>query len=152
MHFQKALEIRSQLAEQNPDTYLQDLADSTYELALLEYSQQSWTEARRHYEEAFKIYDRLALQNADRYQPYVARVLNSLGMFNVSQNPPDLDGARLHYMEALAIRRRLAQKDADGRNTAQFGDRGYDTEPVGRRLRAHRGSDGEVPTARNPES
>ena len=110
-HFERALVMRRQLAQQDPDRYLPFLAGSLNNLGTVARQQNRADEARQHFEGALKIYRQLAQQNSDAYLYYLATTLNSLGSLDRQQNRTD--EARWHYEEALKAYRQLAQRDPD---------------------------------------
>ncbi len=110
-HFERALEIRRQLAQQDPDRYLPYLAGSLTNLGTLDRQQNRPDDARQNFEGALKIYRRIAQQNPDAYLYYVAATLTNLGLLDRLQNRPD--DARRNYEEALKVYRQLAQRDPD---------------------------------------
>jgi protein O-mannosyl-transferase len=111
MHFERAMELRQQLAQQDPNRYLPYLAGSLNNLGTVDRQQNRTDEARRHFEGALKIYRQLAQQNPDAYLYYLATTLNTLGLLDRVQKQPD--DARLHYEEALQDYRQLAQRNPD---------------------------------------
>ena len=108
-HFERALVLRRQLAEENP-AYQPDLADTLVNVADHERSQRQIEDARRHYEEALNIQMRLAEQNPDKYLPNLAMTLNDVGILDGIQNR--LEDARRHFEGALAIYYPLAQQNS----------------------------------------
>ena len=110
-HFERAFEMRRQLAQQDPDRYLPYLAGSLNNLGTVDRQQNRADEARQHFEGALKIYRQLAQQNSDAYLYYLASTLNNLGSLDRQQNRTD--DASQHYEEALQAYRQLAQRDPD---------------------------------------
>jgi tetratricopeptide (TPR) repeat protein len=108
-HFERALELRQQLAQQNPRAYMPDMARTLNNLGNLDRLQNRTDEARQHNEGALEIYRQLAEQNPDVYLQYLAATLNNLGSVDRVQNR--MDEARQHYEEALKIDRQLAEQD-----------------------------------------
>jgi tetratricopeptide (TPR) repeat protein len=79
-HFERALELRRQLAQQNPAVYLPDIATTLNNLGNLDRLENQPEEARRHYEEALKIhYGNLLRRILDPFPPDLAVTLNNLG-------------------------------------------------------------------------
>ncbi len=109
--YEEALQIRRELARQNPAAYLPDMANSLINLGNHERAQRRIDEARQHYEEALKIHRQLAGQNPDTYLPYLAMTLNDLGILDGIQKRND--DARRHYEEALKFYQQLAQRNSD---------------------------------------
>jgi tetratricopeptide (TPR) repeat protein len=110
-HFERALEMRRQLAQQDPDKYLPYLAGSLNNLGMVDRHQNRLDEARQHFEGALRLYRRLAQQTPDAYLYYLATTLNNLGLLDRLQNRND--DARQHYEESLKAYRQLAQRDPD---------------------------------------
>ena len=97
-----------QLAQQNPKTYLPELAGALSDLGNVYGRQEQPDEARRHYEEALQDYRQLEQEHPGEYLPFLAAVLSALGQIDQTQNRPD--EARAHYEEALAIYGQLSQE------------------------------------------
>jgi tetratricopeptide (TPR) repeat protein len=76
--FEEALQIYRQLANNNPDVYLPEVARTLTNLAVLDVDQNRRKDARKGLEEALEIYERFAKRNP-RFQPDVARVKLHLG-------------------------------------------------------------------------
>ena len=108
-HFERALELRQPLAQQNPGAYLPDMARTLNNLGNLDRLQNRTDEARQHCERALEIYRKLAQQNPEVYLPYLAATLNNLGNLDRLQNR--MDEARQHYQEGLKINWQLAEHD-----------------------------------------
>jgi tetratricopeptide (TPR) repeat protein len=108
-HFERALELRRPLVQQNPGAYLPDMARTLNNLGNLDRLQNRTEEARRHSEEALKIYRLLAQQNPDVYVPYLAGTLSNLGSLDRMQNR--MDEARQHDEEGLKMHRQLAEQN-----------------------------------------
>jgi tetratricopeptide (TPR) repeat protein len=108
-HFERALELRQPLAQQNPGAYLPDMARTLNNLGNLDRLQNRMDQARRNCEGALEIYRQLAQQNPDVYVPYLAATLNNLGSLDRLQNR--MDEARQHDQEALKIHRQLAEQN-----------------------------------------
>ena len=108
-HFERALELRQPMAQQNPGAYLPDMARTLNNLGSLARLQNRMDEARQHCERALEIYRQLAHWNPDVYVPFLAATLSNLGSLDRLQNR--MDEARQHYGEALKIDRQLAQQN-----------------------------------------
>jgi protein O-mannosyl-transferase len=106
-HFERALELRQPLTQQNDEAYLSDIARTLNNLGNLDRLQNRMDEARQHEDGALKIYRQLVQQNPDGYLPYVAATLNNLGSINRHQDRTE--EARQQYEEALGIDRQLAK-------------------------------------------
>ena len=107
--FERALELRRPLAQQNPNAYLPEMARTLNNLGNLDRIENRIDEARQHGEEALNIYRQLAEQNPDVYVPYVAATLNNLGSLDQMQNR--VEEARQHFEEAVKIDRQLAEQN-----------------------------------------
>jgi protein O-mannosyl-transferase len=110
-HFEQALELRRELARENPATYLPDMATTLNNLGNLDRLQNRNEEARQHYEEALRIHRQLLQQGLEAYPPDMALTLNNLG--SLEESNMQVDEARQHFEEALAVYRRMAQQDPD---------------------------------------
>jgi tetratricopeptide (TPR) repeat protein len=108
-HWEEALKIYRQLAQQNPGMYLPYLAITLNDLGNLDRFQNRTDDACQHYEDALKSFRQLAQQNPDVYLPSVAETLNLLGILDGSQNR--IEESRAHYQEALGLFRKLVQGD-----------------------------------------
>ena len=108
-HFERALELRRQMLQQNPDRLLPYLAGALNNLGTVDRQENRIDDASQHFEGALKIYRQLAQENSDVYAPYVAISLSNLGGLDRLQNRTD--DARQHYEEALQIYRQLAQQN-----------------------------------------
>jgi tetratricopeptide (TPR) repeat protein len=109
--YEEALEIRGELAKQNPAAYLADMATTLNNLGNLDRLQNRTEEARQHYEEALKIHRQLAQQNIEPYPPDLAMALNNLGFLERVEKRTD--EAYPHFEEALRIYRQLVQENPD---------------------------------------
>jgi len=108
-HFERALELRRAVEQQNPGADPPDVARTLNNLGNLDRLENRTAEARQHCEEALEIYRQLAKQNPDVYVPYLAGTLNNLGSLDAVENR--IDEARHHYQEALKINRQLAEQN-----------------------------------------
>jgi protein O-mannosyl-transferase len=111
LHFERALDLRRQGAQQNPAAYLPDMATTLNNLGNLDRLQNRTEEARKHYEEALNIHRQLARQNLQTYPQDLAMTLNNLG--SLEKDSMQMDEARQNYEGALEIYRRIAQQDSD---------------------------------------
>ncbi len=100
-HYEDALAIRRDLAQQNPSAYLPSLSETLNDLGNLDFRQKRMDEARQYLEEAIKIRRQLTAQNPEVYGTRLATTLNNLGNVDQLQNRPD--EARQHYEEALKL-------------------------------------------------
>jgi tetratricopeptide (TPR) repeat protein len=109
--YEEALEIRGELAKQNPAAYLPDMATTLNNLGNMDRLQNRTEAARQHYEEALKIHRQLAQQNIEPYPPDLAMALNNLGFLERVEKRTD--EAYPHFEEALKIYRQLVQENPD---------------------------------------
>ena len=110
-HYEDALQIRTELAQRRPTTYLPDMATTLNNLGNLDRAQENNDAARRHYEAALAIHRRLVQMNVEPYLPDMALCLNNLGFLDKAEN--QLDEANQYFAQALAIYRRLADQNPD---------------------------------------
>ena len=106
--YQEALKIRHRLAQQNPQAYEPDLAETLNNLANLYARTQSFKKSELMHLEVLEIYRRLVQENPQAYEPGVAMTLNNLATsyFNTQR----FKESESMYLDALRIRRRLAQE------------------------------------------
>jgi len=107
----EALSIRRQLAKQNPEAYLPDVAMTLNNLAILYSDTQRMRDAELAYGEALATYRQLAEQNPEAYLPDVATTLNNLAiLYSDTQRMRDAEQA---FSEALATYRQLAEQNPE---------------------------------------
>ena len=99
--YEESLQIRRQLAQQNPQTYLPDVAMTLNNLASLYSAKNEFSQAQPLYEDALQIYRQLAQQNPQTYLPDVANTLNNLAILYKARN--EFNQAQPLYEEALQI-------------------------------------------------
>ena len=80
-YYEEALEIRRELAKQNPEAYKPYVAMTLNDLGALLKNTNKLKQARGYYEEALEIYRDLAKQNPETYKPNVAMTLITLSSF-----------------------------------------------------------------------
>ncbi|MEA5462413.1 tetratricopeptide repeat protein [Leptothoe sp. PORK10 BA2] len=107
--YEEALHIRRELAEENPRTYLPDVAHTLNNLAILQKAQNEYGAAQGNYEEALQVYRELAEENPRTYLLDVAMTLNNLALLQKAQN--EYGAAQGNYEKALHIRRELAEEN-----------------------------------------
>ncbi len=105
--YEEALQIRRNLAEINPNTYLPDVAMTLNNLAVLHKNQNNYEEALKEYEEALQIYRSLDDINPNTYLSDVAMTLNNLAILHSNQN--NYEEALEEFEEALQIYRNLTE-------------------------------------------
>jgi tetratricopeptide (TPR) repeat protein len=105
----EALQIRRDLAAENPRTYLPGVAMTLNNLAILQQAQNHLEVAAGSYGEALQTYRNLAAENPRTYLPDVATTLNNLAILQQAQN--HLEAAASSYGEALQIRRDLSAEN-----------------------------------------
>ena len=109
--YQMALKIYRALEKKHPGKFIDDVAMTLGNLAILHCNTIRYDEAEKEYGEALKILRKLAKKNPDAYMPYVAMTLNNLA--NLHSNTNHNDEAEKEYGKALKIRRELAKKNPD---------------------------------------
>lgn len=107
----EALGIRKQLAAQNTDAFLSDIATTLNNLGNYYYKNQKMAEAEKTYTEALSILWQIADKYPDASLPYVAITLNNLAEYYRSNNR--MAEAEKAYTEGLSIYRRLAAPTPD---------------------------------------
>ncbi len=110
-HFERALDLRRHLAQQNPEAYVPEIATTLQNIGRLDRLQNRMNEATQHYEEALKILRQLAQQNPNRYLGNLAMALNDFVLLEATQGR--MDEAHQHGEEALKIHRLLAERYPD---------------------------------------
>ena len=108
-HYEEVLQALQELAQQNPEAYLPEVATSLNNLGVLLSDTNDLKKAQDYYEEALQIRRELAQQNPEAYLPDVAASLNNLGV--LLRDTDDLKQAQDYQEEALQIRRELAQQN-----------------------------------------
>ncbi len=107
----EALEIYKALEEKQPGKFIDDVAGTLGNLAILHCNTNRYAEAEEEYGEVLEKYRELAEKNPDAYMPYVATTLNNLA--NLHRNTNRYAEAEKEFGEALKIRRKLAEKNPD---------------------------------------
>jgi tetratricopeptide (TPR) repeat protein len=83
--YEEALEIRRNLAKDNPQTYLPNVATTLNNLAILHWYQKEYEKASKEFKEALKIRRNLAKDNPQTYLFDVAKTLNNLAILHINQ-------------------------------------------------------------------
>ena len=109
--YQEALRICRALEEEHPGKFIDDVAQTLNNLAILHYNTNRYDEAEKEYGEALEIRRELAKKNPDAYMPDVAQTLNNLAILH--RNTNRYDEAEKEYGKALKIRHELAKKNPD---------------------------------------
>ena len=109
IYYQKCLEIRRQLAAENPKTYLSPLAKTLTGLGILHVDTREYSKTSEEYEEALTIFKKLAEENPKTYLSDVAITLNNLGVLHWNAN--ELKKALEEYEEALTIYKKLIEEN-----------------------------------------
>ncbi len=109
LHFERALELREQMSQQNQEVYRPETAKTLISLGTLDQLQNRMDDARRHFEQALEIRRKLAEQNSGTYVPEVAATLGYLGSVDLILHRTE--EAREHNEEALKIYRELGRQD-----------------------------------------
>ena len=105
-YYEKALQIRRELAQQNPEAYLPDVAESLNNLGVLLHNTNDLKKAQDYYEEALQIHRELAQQNPEAYEPGVAMTLQNLTILYLGLGKKE--DAEKAYLEAHDIYQKLA--------------------------------------------
>jgi len=106
--FQEALKIERELAREDPDTYLSNVAGTLNNLGTLNNRQGQAEKAKKQFEEALQIYRELAQKDSFE-KADVADMLGGVGTLNLEQNR--IEEARKQFEEALPIYRELAYQE-----------------------------------------
>uniref|UniRef100_UPI0028E23087 tetratricopeptide repeat protein n=1 Tax=Porphyromonas endodontalis TaxID=28124 RepID=UPI0028E23087 len=107
-YYEEALQIRRELAQQNPEAYLPDVAESLNNLGVLLSDTDDLKRAQDYYEEALQIRRELAQQNPEAYLPDVATSLNNLTILYLELEKKE--DAEKAYQEAHDIYQKLASR------------------------------------------
>ena len=110
-HYEEALQMYRELARENPEKYLPNVARSLNNLGILFSDINELKQAQTYYEEALQIHRELAKKTSEKYLPDVARSLNNLGVLFSDIN--ELKQAQGYYEEALQICRELAAQNPE---------------------------------------
>jgi protein O-mannosyl-transferase len=110
-HFERALELRRQPAQQNPSAYWPEMATTLNNLGNLDRLENKNAEALRRYKEALELHHRLSQMNAESYPPDLALTLNNLG--SLEKSTAQTEEARQHFEAALKVYRLMARQDPD---------------------------------------
>ncbi len=108
--YEEALQIYRELARENPQTYLPDVAMTLNNLAVLHTNKNELNEAFEKHQEALQIRRELAKENPATYLPDVAMTLNNLAVLHKINN--EFGDAIEKHQEALQIRRALAKENS----------------------------------------
>jgi tetratricopeptide (TPR) repeat protein len=104
--YQEALQIRRELAVENPRSFLYYVATTLNNLAVLHKNKNERLIAEQEYQEALEIYQELAVENPRSFLPDVAQTLNNLAI--LQKNTNEMPIAEQKYQEALQIYQELA--------------------------------------------
>ncbi len=106
--FELALEIRRNLAAENPEVFEKDVAPTLVNFGDVLHKLGNRDAARKADEEALEIYRRLVDQHPVAFEPDMAMALNNLG--NVLRDLGEHTAARHTLEEGLVLYRRLAEQ------------------------------------------
>lgn len=109
--YERALEIYSDLAKTNPETYLPAVGATLNVLGVIYIRQNRYDDARTAYENALPIQRDLAKINPDTYRQDLAGTLSNLGILYDRQER--YDEAQAAFNEVLDIQRGLAKTNPD---------------------------------------
>jgi tetratricopeptide (TPR) repeat protein len=85
--YQEALQIRRELAVENPRSFLPDVATTLNNLAILHNDKNERLIAEQEYQEALQIRRELAVENPRSFLPDVAMTLLNLSLFYLQDQP-----------------------------------------------------------------
>jgi len=105
-YYQSALKKYRQLASENPQTYLSNIANTLNNLGNLQRAKNEFGKAEQNFQEALAIKRQLATINPQKYLPNVATTLNNLAILESNKN--EFVKAEQNFQEALKIMRQLA--------------------------------------------
>lgn len=104
--YQDALKIRKNLAQNQPDVFLPDVAGTLKNLAEVQQAKNELGKAEQAFNEALDIYRKLAEVNPQAFKPDVAATLDNIAVLQKARN--EYGKATQAYSEALQIYRELA--------------------------------------------
>jgi tetratricopeptide (TPR) repeat protein len=107
--YQEALGIYRNLAEENPRSFLPDVAIALNNLAILHSHTNEMAIAEKEFQEALEIRRRLAEKNPRSFLPDVAMTLNNLAVLHRNNNKMAI--SKQQYQESLGIYRNLAEEN-----------------------------------------
>ena len=107
--YKAAIQIRGQLAKENPKAYEKDLAMSYNNLANLYSVTQRFKESEEMHNVAIQIYERLAKENPKTYELDLARLYNNLA--NLYYYTQRFKESEEMHKAAIQIRERLAKEN-----------------------------------------
>lgn len=110
-YFKKALEIREEIAKENPDRINADLAKSYNNAGIFYYNQGETEKAEYYYKKALEIREELAKENPDRFNSDLASSYNSAGVFYNFQG--NAEKAGYYLKKTIEIREELAKENPD---------------------------------------
>lgn len=105
---EEALKIYRELARENPQTYLPDVAMTLNNLANLHADKNEFPQVSGNYEEALHIYRALARENPQAYLPFVATIAINLSIFYL-QSFPDKENSIALAIESLEIAKQFTE-------------------------------------------
>ena len=105
-HYEEALQIHRELAQQNPEAYLPKVAGSLNNLGNLLRNTNNLKKAQDYYEKALQIRRELAQQNPEAYKPDVAMTQQNLTILYLGLGKKE--DAEKAYLEAHDIYQKLA--------------------------------------------
>ena len=111
VYFIKSLAKKRELAEENPDAHLGNVASILNNLADLHSRLDRYAEAEKEYKEALDVRRALANANPGMYLRDVSETLNNLAGLHCKLNC--YVEAEKEYKDALGVRRELAKNDPD---------------------------------------
>ncbi|MBK7936626.1 MAG: hypothetical protein IPJ82_05840 [Lewinellaceae bacterium] len=109
--YSEATDIYRRLAQQNPDAFLPELAQSLHDLGSCYVDQEKAGDAEKVYVESVGIYRKLTDKNPEVFLPGLVRSLSRLAGFYLGTKKPE--SAEKAYTESINICRKLADKNPD---------------------------------------
>ena len=110
-YLKKAIEIREELAKENPDRFNAGLAMSYNNAGLFYDDQGNAEKAEYYYKKAIEIMEELAKENPDRFYAGLATSYNNAGVFYNDQGKTEKAG--YYYKKATEIYEELAKENPD---------------------------------------
>ena len=99
------------VGQENPNAYLEDVAETLNELGNVSRDQNRMQEAGKAYEEALTIRRTLAQKSPEAFLPDLAETLNNVGILESAQGR--IEEARKQYAEALKIYEAFAEQNSE---------------------------------------
>ena len=108
--YNESLKTNEQTVEENPETYLPNMAVTLNNWAILHQSNNDYSKALEKYEKAMEILRKLNQENEKEYLPEMAHTLNNLGL--LYSDTYDYPKASAQYEEAMNIYSTLVEESS----------------------------------------